>query len=66
MKKMADYLQYVWSPLCFIFAIFSYYGGPEMCAGPNCVIVDQMWFMWLIMGLMSFDVYLSHLTKREK
>ena len=66
MRKMLGYLSYVWSPLCFIFAIYSYYGGPEMCGGPNCVLVNQMWFMWMVMGFMSLDVYLSYAIKRDK
>lgn len=59
MKKAGRYLSYVWSPLCFVFAIYSYYGEPEMCSGPNCVLVNQMWFMWIIMGCMSLDSYIS-------
>lgn len=60
MKKI---LSYLWSPLCFSFAIYSYYGGPEMCGGPNCIIVNQMWFMWTIMGCMALDPYMSIITK---
>lgn len=63
---MKKYLPYVWSPLCFIFAIYSYYGQPEICGGPNCKLVNQMWFMWVIMGLMAIDIYFKKCQKCKK
>jgi hypothetical protein len=62
---MKKYLPYVWSPLCFIFAAYSYISQPEMC-GPNCKLVNQMWFMWTIMGFMALDAYVSKCFKCDK
>lgn len=63
---MKNYIPYIWSPLCSILSIYSYYQKPEMCGGPNFKLVNEMWFMWMIMGFMAIDAYLSRCFKCNK
>lgn len=63
---MKNYLNYVWSPLCFLFAISSYHSNSGMCGGTNCKLVNEMWFMWTIMGLMALDAYFEKCFKCKK
>lgn len=63
---MKNYLPYIWSPMCFGFAIYSYYSHPHMCGGPESKLVNEMWFMWMIMGFMSLDAYFQKCFKCRK
>lgn len=54
-------MKYFWSPLMLLFAYLEY-GEPNICGSIH--MTGQMWFMWLIMGLMSSKPYMD-LIKRE-
>lgn len=48
-------MKWLWTPLLLCFAVFEYVNLSPVCGSGQ--VTGQMWFMWLVMSIMSSRLY---------